>query len=238
MTSDPTGEGLARALVESGRRERPSAASRERARRAALTAMASATAASLGAASGGTAAAAAGASAAGAAGFAGTAVAKWAMIVVATASVGGGAWMLRSTPPPAVEPGAAPPAPAPPTITALPVPESAPADEPTLVVPEPKVAPPPRREPAAPGLKHEVSALDEVRTALEQKRFAAAKTGLRRYQQRFPAGALRVEAERLQIELLVGRGEFRAARAAARRFEVRHPGSPHLQRIRSLTSVR
>lgn len=92
------------------------------------------------------------------------------------------------------------------------------------------------RRPMAPGptsaLADEVRWLDRARHAIAAGDNAAASDALRGYRSAHPTGVLSTEADVLEVDLLVRRGEREAARARAQTFVATHPNSPHAARLR------
>lgn len=86
-------------------------------------------------------------------------------------------------------------------------------------------------------LSEAVALLDSVRHALDTSALELAFERLHRYDERFPHGPLRPEADLLRIETLVRRGDRKAAQELADDIAMRLPGSAHAQRAHDLLST-
>lgn len=86
-------------------------------------------------------------------------------------------------------------------------------------------------------LRDEIRLLDRARAALESNEPRRALAELSRYRQRFPRGAFQQEASVLRVEALSRSGEQARAASLAREFVSRHPDSPHVDRVRGVTSA-
>jgi TolA-binding protein len=115
----------------------------------------------------------------------------------------------------AERPAAARPAPAP-RQTKIATREAAPTDGDTLG-----------------NLDEELRLVSAARAALKLGEGAAALQRLVEYQQRFPAGALMVEAQALRVDALCAAGDRAASAEAAEAFLTRWPESPLSARVRA-----
>jgi hypothetical protein len=95
-------------------------------------------------------------------------------------------------------------------------------------------APQPSAAEAPDGLGAENALLDRARAALREHEDARAVAILSEYQRQFARGALRPEADALQIEALLQRGASGQARQLARRFIAEHPAHPLSDRVQRL----
>lgn len=86
-------------------------------------------------------------------------------------------------------------------------------------------------------LREELGLLQQGRHALDAGDAPRAFDALTRYDQRFPAGRLRVEATALRIEAQFAASESSSARASARAFLASNPQSPAALRVRHLLDV-
>jgi hypothetical protein len=123
--------------------------------------------------------------------------------------------------------------------------EVAPKAEPLEPVPE--VAPPaPDAEPGlvqrdavvrrsaklgASDIRDEIRLLDHARSAVRSGASAKALRALAKYDQRYPRGQFRQEAQVLRMEALKQTGESERAALLAKRFLAEHPESPHVERV-------
>jgi len=158
------------------------------------------------------------------------------------AALSGAAPSERLTPSPTPTPSLIPSPTPSPSLTPRPIPTPS-------LVPGPSAGPSPVRAPsageardsAAPqaearSIAGEIAALDRARRALASGDAGAALGGLDRYRADFPRGVLQQEASVLRIEALWRAGQRARARELTRAFERAHPGSPHLERIRTLAA--
>jgi hypothetical protein len=117
-------------------------------------------------------------------------------------------------------------------------------EEPTTATSLPVLAPPQASAPAAPlegkaaekprlRLGEEAQLLERVRTRLRSGAWSEAAEALELYNEHFPAGFLRSEADVLHIEVLRATNP-RAARTAAEIYLQRQPSGPHSARVRGL----
>ena len=81
-------------------------------------------------------------------------------------------------------------------------------------------------------LREELEALDHARSALLGQSPARALQLVDEYEQRFPKGRLRLEAEALRIDALARAGQHAQAQSRAKRFVERHPDSFLTSRVR------
>jgi hypothetical protein len=109
-----------------------------------------------------------------------------------------------------------------------------PPSPPVLNVPAPSAPAAASDDRVGATLTGEVTLLDRARAALHEGAPARALGELDAYDAAFPAGTLRQEAAVLRIEVLVRRGDERAARISADAFALAHPRSGYLQKIREL----
>ena len=153
---------------------------------------------------------------------------------VAGAKVAGYLSSPRSSPPSA-KLGASPSvsnSPAPPQVVEAPAPVNVPAKAaPQGLTPMVAGTRPSARTSTLP---LELAALDQARVALSNGQSRHALTLLADHDARFPRGVLSSEATLLRVEALIGTGDTKGARALAERFIAANPGSPHVQRLRSL----
>lgn len=130
--------------------------------------------------------------------------------------------------------------PAPPVLPISAAP-SPPAADPT---PSPSVASPLERPPAAPAraassagnpsIEEQIALVERARSAVANRKPAAALAALDEYQRRFPAGVLGQEATLLRIETLLASGDKATATRLGRRFLERYPRSPMAARVKTL----
>jgi hypothetical protein len=80
----------------------------------------------------------------------------------------------------------------------------------------------------------ELRALERSQRALALGRGAEAQQALDEYEARFPRGELGMEAELLQIDVLVARGEQQQARALARALSLRPASARYRARLQGL----
>ncbi|HXK16238.1 MAG TPA: outer membrane protein assembly factor BamD [Polyangiaceae bacterium] len=71
----------------------------------------------------------------------------------------------------------------------------------------------------------EVELLEPARTAIARGDYATALVLLTKHRREFPNGQLAQEREALRVRALWGQGQLPAARAAAKAFSKRYPGS-------------
>jgi hypothetical protein len=210
-----------RKVLASADRDRPSAASRERA----LGVLGIAGTASLAPLPGSSAAA-------GATKAAWAGVVKIVGIVTASGVMVAGAVHYLSPP-------AAPPAPAPvvvPAATTVEVPPVIPQPTETATIEPPpsataSVIPP---KPKPPSVADELAVLDRATAALRDKNPKAALAALDDHDARFPKGAFGFQSDVLRIEALAQSGNMDAARARGHAFLTAHPNAPEAARVRSL----
>ncbi|HYO95961.1 MAG TPA: hypothetical protein VER33_15690 [Polyangiaceae bacterium] len=86
-------------------------------------------------------------------------------------------------------------------------------------------------------LRDEIRLLDRARAALESNEPRRALAELTRYRERFPGGAFQQEASVLRVEALSRSGQQARAASLAREFVSRHPDSPHVDRVRGVSSA-
>lgn len=115
----------------------------------------------------------------------------------------------------------------------------------TMAVREP--APPAAREtpssdpaprPRAPRLGPELALLGEARAAIAAREPDRALALLDTFDRMYPASVLEPEAEVVRMEARIARGDRDKARALARDFVERHPGSPYLERVEAIRDSR
>jgi outer membrane protein assembly factor BamD (BamD/ComL family) len=87
-------------------------------------------------------------------------------------------------------------------------------------------------------LKAEAALVGEAQRALGAGRSGEALARLAQYDQRFPAGALRSEADATRVFALCQSGRTREAAAARDSFLRRYPSSPAAPRVRSACAGR
>jgi hypothetical protein len=163
------------------------------------------------------------------------------------ALVGGGVVLSQQQPAPKSEGAGAPrvvtsAAPAAPQLpAAAPAHAPVPADE----AGQPPAADPPatKREPIKPEspalkLKAEAALIGEAQRALGAGRAAEALERLAQYDQRFPGGALRGEADATRVFALCQSGRLREGEAAKQTFLRRYPASPATPRVRSACTAK
>jgi hypothetical protein len=92
---------------------------------------------------------------------------------------------------------------------------------------------PPRDGDTSGNLDEELRLVSAARAALKLGEGAAALQRLVEYQQRFPAGALTVEAQALRVDALCAAGDRAASAEAAEAFLKRWPESPLSARVRA-----
>lgn len=106
---------------------------------------------------------------------------------------------------------------------------------PALVAQAPAaLSPPPSAANVPDALGAEIALLDRARGALHEHEGTRAAAILAEYQHQFARGALRPEADALQIEALVQRGSSAKARQLAQRFIAEHPSHPLSDRVQRL----
>jgi hypothetical protein len=86
-------------------------------------------------------------------------------------------------------------------------------------------------------LHAELALLESARNALGAGDVAVAQASLARYRIEYSAGLLRVEADVLQVQVWLARGNRADATALAERLLIEHPGSPYVDRVRALLSA-
>ena len=161
--------------------------------------------------------------------------ASWNQIALAGAVVvglvtGGAVIAKRVTkvegPAPIVAAAPAPVAPKPAAVEPIPVtvPEAPKAAEPEPVRRNAKVAP-------VADIREEIRLLDQARSAVRSGNNAQALRALAKYDQKFPRGQFRQEAQVLRMEALKQNGETARAAALAKKFLSEHPNSPHVERV-------
>jgi hypothetical protein len=146
-----------------------------------------------------------------------------------------------SPPPAALPPVALPSAALPSAAAAVSEAPTSLGKSPTSSRPAPVMAPRATRAAApevAPGdtsghLDEELQLVSAARAALKQGESEAALERLGEYQQRFPEGALTVEAQALRVDALCAAGERDASAEAAEAFLKRWPESPLAARVRA-----
>ena len=156
-------------------------------------------------------------------------------LVVAGLVTGGAVVAKRETAKePVVQPVAvlapAPVAPQPTPVEPIPVavPEEAPKAEPAeRVRQEPRTAP-------VPDIREEIRLLDQARAAVKSGAHDKALRTLAKYDQKFPRGQFRQEAQVLKMEALKQSGENERASALAKKFLAEHPNSPHVERVENV----
>lgn len=170
----------------------------------------------------------------------------WALGGIGVAAVASGLAFSRSEPPAPARPIAAPAAPAraiePATQNTEPAP--APGALPAQLEPEANAAPAPRRGTArsssAPTVEEsstlaaELAQLDVARRAVAAHNPRQALRVLDDYERRFPKPHLPTEATVLRIEALVGSGANARAQKLGEALLAKQPNSPYERRIRSL----
>jgi TolA-binding protein len=113
------------------------------------------------------------------------------------------------------------------------------AEEPVDVAPEPKT----QVKPATPtrgavpntdSLAEELAAIEDARSALGRRDYAAALRQLDDYTRRFSKRRLDSEATVLRIETLAAKGDREAAARLGKSFLAGHPNGPYARRVRSL----
>ncbi|MFT3840630.1 MAG: hypothetical protein QM723_26815 [Myxococcaceae bacterium] len=112
------------------------------------------------------------------------------------------------------------------------VPAPAPVKAPEPVVAPPPVEPPPvappvvvKPKPAEPQWVGEREAVEVIRIALLKKDAAAALDAVAKHRKRFPKGQFAEERDALEVQALAMAGRGDDAKAAAKRFTARYPGS-------------
>lgn len=220
-------------LLESWKREQPSAGARQK------------TLAMLGLGGASIGAAAAGSSIApkALASWTMLAITKWLVIgallagltVAGVLSVRGSARPVEVPPPAPLAPS--PPAPAPAPTRAV-VEPWVPVPAPAPVVPAPAIVKPSPRADAHPieggTLAQQIALLDRARAALTAGDAAHAQELVNDYEARFPDGSFVEEAEVLRVEALIRAGDRAGATRVGTRFLSAHPTSAHAARVRAL----
>ncbi|HTV23504.1 MAG TPA: hypothetical protein VMG12_32665 [Polyangiaceae bacterium] len=136
--------------------------------------------------------------------------------------------------PPPTDLGARSPEPTSPVELAAPTTTTTTTTEPTPPRRVQKVPDTPRAERSDSGLLAEVRALESVSAALAAGATDRATRELAAYRRRFARGELAIEAEVLDVQLAIARGERETANARAERLLAR-PGAEHYRaRVRSL----
>lgn len=87
-------------------------------------------------------------------------------------------------------------------------------------------------------LRAELDLLEQARRALDAYAPLNALAALARYDQRFPAGRLRIEAIALRIETEFASGQAETGQSMARAFLAEYPRSPAALRVRRLADSR
>jgi hypothetical protein len=87
-------------------------------------------------------------------------------------------------------------------------------------------------------LHAEIDLLDAARAAIAARAGARALDLLRRYEDRYPTGSFRPEAEAVRVEALVQLGRNGEARAMAERFVAAHRGSLLSDRVAAVAGLR
>lgn len=103
--------------------------------------------------------------------------------------------------------------------------------------PEPAASPPPEpasNEPALSALAEETALVDSARAAFNTGNIGGAREALARHAQKFPRGALLVEAAVLRIKILAAQRDRAETAAAARAFLKAYPRSPHAGQIQAI----
>jgi hypothetical protein len=159
-------------------------------------------------------------------------------LVEAAALVPAGNALVPATP--ELETPGAPPTPAPPDALAtsgsvLPRVRPAPSRAPRRAVSHAAATP---RSPAAPSdrksLRDELSALEASQAALLAGRIEAAEEALADYARRFPHGELALEAELLDVDVLIARGQQDRALRRARALLDRPEAARYRERLEAL----
>lgn len=96
----------------------------------------------------------------------------------------------------------------------------------------------PTPRPRAPRLGPELALLAEARAAIAARETDRALALLDTFGREYPASVLETEAEVVRMEARIARGERDKARALARDFVERHPGSPYLGRVEAIRDSR
>ncbi len=130
-----------------------------------------------------------------------------------------------------------------PEPAALPAPATLPVEDPAASEPAAADRPAAKREPGkaespALELKAEAALIGEAQRALGAGRAAEALARLAQYDQRFPGGALRGEADATRVFALCQSGRLREGEAAKQAFLRRYPASPAAPRVRSACSAK
>ena len=124
-----------------------------------------------------------------------------------------------------------------------PVPAPAPraAERPAGVVveraPRAMVASPRSRAATGGDLGDQVAFIDSARAAMSGGGYQRALETLRRYQDKYPTGSFRPEANALKIEALMKLGREVEARALAERFVAEHRGSLLARRVADVAGL-
>ena len=126
---------------------------------------------------------------------------------------------------------------------AAPAPATIPVEEPATGEPAAAERPIAKREPtksenSALKLKAEAALIGEAQRALGAGRAGEALERLAQYDQRFPGGALRGEADATRVFALCQSGRLREGEAAKQAFLRRYPASPATPRVRSACSAK
>jgi hypothetical protein len=129
-----------------------------------------------------------------------------------------------------VAPPSAPPAP----MAVLEAPEAIEPEAAPLEAAEPEARRAASRIKRSAPLAKEGALLMQARAAVRAGDVADAERMLQRMSAEFPRGVLEQERQVLEIEVLVARGDTKAAKARARSFAGAYPSSPHTARLRSL----
>lgn len=106
--------------------------------------------------------------------------------------------------------------------------------------PEPTASPPPEpalEQPALSALAEETALMDSARAAFTKGNIGGAREALARHAQKFPRGALVVEAAVLRIKILAAQRDPAETAAAARAFLKAYPRSPHAGQIKAILSA-
>jgi TolA-binding protein len=121
------------------------------------------------------------------------------------------------------------------------VPQPTPVEPIPAAVPEeaPKAAPAERvrsesRVAPVSDIREEIRLLDQARAAVKSGAHDKALRTLAKYDQKFPRGQFRQEAQVLRMEALKQSGKSASASALAKRFLAEHPNSPHVERVENV----
>lgn len=87
------------------------------------------------------------------------------------------------------------------------------------------------------GLREELRALEAVQSSVRAGQMSEARRRLEDYERRFPEGELRLEAELLDLDVLLARGERRQTRERARELLARPEAARYRERLEALLSA-